>query len=166
MKINLSYLLILPLLFAVVGCSKDNLLDIPNVGIPDNQLNKDLSLAAFPTFNTFKIGKSVNLEVRLETNVEVEISPDSDAQIFILNTETKEWETIQEIPDLGVFEAQTFVLSVKDGGVKEINISMYPNLPNRSEPVTLLIVVTGDILQDGKPTNHKTGAFIIVELKP
>lgn len=154
------------MLFAVVGCSEDNLPGIPNIGMPDNQLNKDLSLVALPTFNTFKTGKSVNLEVLLKTNIEVEISPDSDSQIFVLNSETKEWKEIQEVPDLGIFEPQTFVLSIKDGGVKEISVSVYPDLPNKSKPVTLLIVVTGDILQNGKPTNHKTGAFIVVELKP
>jgi hypothetical protein len=166
MKVKLAFFLILFLLFTIAGCSENNLPDIPDVGTSADQLNKDLRLVAFPTFNTFKIGESIHLEVRLESDIEVEITPDFDAQIFVLNTETKEWQEVQEVPDLGVFEPQTFVLSREDGGIKEISIDLDPDLPNRSETVNLLTVVIGNVLQNGKTTGYKTGASFIVKLKP
>ena len=166
MKTKLVSLLILFSLFVNTGCVKNDPPDLPDIGISTDRLNKDLRLVVFPTFNTFKIGESVNLEVQIESDLEVEISPDSDAQIFALNTKAGEWQKVKEVPDLGVFDPQTFILSHEDGGIQEVSISLYPDLPNRSEPANLLIVVIGNVVQKGKVSDQKVGAYIIVKLRP
>jgi hypothetical protein len=154
------------LLLITAGCSSDRFPNIPETGISAEHLNKELKLTALPAFNTFKIGESINLELRLESNLEVEVSPESDTKIFYLNSETNEWQQVQEIPDLGVFEPQTFVLSLKDNGINEISISLYPSLPIGTKPIYLLIIVTGNVIQEGKVGNRKVGAYIIVKLTP
>jgi len=166
MKVMLKFLIVGFLLFAVSGCIEYDLPDIPDVGVSVDQLNKDLRLIAFSNFNSFKIGESLHLELRVESDREIQVSPDFDSHIFALNAKTKEWQEVQEVPDLGIFESQTFVLSREEGEIREISIDLDPVLSNRSEPVNLLIVVTGNIVEGGKTSDHKVGAYIVIILKP
>lgn len=166
MKWSPACLLILLFPLIVVGCSSNNFPNIPETGIPVEHLNKDLKLIALPAFNTFKIGESINLELRLVSNLKVEVSPESGTQLFSLNSETNEWQQVQEVPDLGVFEPQTFILSLEDNGINEISVSLYPSLPISTKPIDLLIIVIGNVIQEGRISDQKVGAYIIVKLKP
>jgi hypothetical protein len=162
---NFIQLFAVLLLLFLSGCSEKKL-DLPNIGIPDSQINEDLVLEAYSAFNTFKIGEPITLEVRLKSEATVQVSPDSASQIFIQDHRTGSWQVVKEVPDLGVFESQTFVLTSDETGINEISVSIFPKLTPSSKPIDLLIFITGNIIEGEKVTEKKTSSYIIVRLKP
>jgi len=160
------------LLLSVFACIPKKLPDIPDIGIHPDALNKDLQIEIIPSFNSFKIGEPISILVHLISDIEIETSPNFNARMFTMDTETSSWQEVSEISSHGIIKipdemkTSSIVLSLKDNSVRELSVSLYPDLPNRTRPVDLLIIVTGNVIQNGRVSDQKVGAFIIVRLKP
>ena len=166
MKLRLLIFSALFLLVSLYGCSSNKTINLPNAGVPANDLNQDLVIEIVPMFNTFKVGQAVSLLVHLRSEIEVRTTPNFNARLFVLPPESSEWQEIEEVPDLGVFEPVDIVMSKKADGLDEVSFSVFPSIQNEGEPVQLLVIITGDVYMDGQQTDKKVGAYTIVNLKP
>ena len=161
--------LLFPVLFffaALYGCSSSKAIDLPDLGIPVDELNRDLVIDVEPRFNSFKIGQCVDLTIYLKSEIEVRATEHFNARLFVLSSEKSNWQEIQEVPDLGIFEPFGIVMSQKEGSFNFTHHSVCPSVPSQSNPIQLLVLITGDVYKDGQDTGKKVGAYTIVTLKP
>jgi hypothetical protein len=166
MKIHWLIFSVFFFLVSLTGCSSKKAIDLPDAGVPVDELNQDLVIETDPMFNTFKIGQAVSLSVHLNSQIEVRTTDNFNARLFVLSSETSEWQEIEEVPDLGVFEPVDIVMSKKAGSFDDVSFSVFPSIQNIGGSVQLLVLITGDVYADGQKTDKKVGAYTIVNLKP
>ena len=154
------------ILFAsLYGCSGNKALELPDIGIPVDELNQDLIISVDPMFNTFKIGDSVGFLVHLKSEIEVRTTENFNARLFVLSPDS-DWQEIQEVPDLGIFEPVEITMSKRQGGFEDMSFWVYPKIQSQGNSIMLLVFITGDVYQDGRNTGETVGAYTIVNLKP
>ena len=77
-----------------------------------------------------------------------------------------DWQEVQEVPDLGIFEPFEIVLSKKEGGFDKTSVTLFPKIPSQGKTTELLVFITGSIYMNGQDTGQTTSAYTIVSLKP
>jgi len=164
MKSTLKFILIVSFCFLCAGCASNR--DVnplpPKLSVPDGLLNKDLRVTAPAVWNNFKKKEDITLEITLVTNKQIVTAPDFNAEIFLYDDTTKEWEKIK---NLGNYETPPDEIVLHQGGVK-----IMPLLPDFSQILAsqnkVLILVSGNVIENGNKTNKVVGTYIILKLKP
>ena len=111
-KTFLSILLLLS--FLVQGCQFSQNIELPPVpdfGVASNSLNKDLELFLRKSYNTFKIGHTIVLDIHLKSDIRVKPNPNFDARMYLLNKQSNQWE---EVPDFSKNDTGGFFLETND----------------------------------------------------
>jgi hypothetical protein len=167
-KTFLSILLLFSLL--VHGCQYSQNIELPPVpdfGVASNRLNKDLELFLRKSYNTFKIGDTIVLDIHLKSDIQVRPNPNFDARMYLLNRQSNQWE---EVPDFSkndaggiFFDTSDFVLNANNPNAA---ISVHPILDKKEEAITLLIAIKGKVLDANNHEIGWTGSYIVVTLKP
>ena len=166
MKFPYLFLSVVFIFAALYGCSSSKTIDLPDLGIPVDELNRDLVIDVEPGFNSFKIGQCVDLTVYLKSEIEVRATEHFNARLFVLSSEKSDWQEVQEVPDLDIFEPFEIVMSQKEGSLNFTHHSVCPSISNQSNPIQLLVLITGDVYKDGQNTGKKVGAYTVATLKP
>jgi hypothetical protein len=145
------------------GCSRHSkIASMPDLGIPDEEMNRRIRLEVPDGWNTFKIGDGVALNVDNISTEPVSFQYDFGAKIFVL--QDKKWV---EIPNLMKYPEGDLLLYPSQGGpFMQGEADVDPILSDTNQPVTIRIVLIGNIYRDGQITNDQTAAFIDVDLKP
>jgi hypothetical protein len=160
LKNKLSYIIILAI--AISGCANDhqNIPDIPNIGIDSSLLNKDLIIQFFPSVNSFKIGDDITLVAILVThNMKIRVKNNLHTRIFVLDDTNEQWTEVKNKKKY--IDQDYFVLD--DTGFPFL---VTPDLKENGKSLTLLITITGDIMDGDLVTSHITGAYKVVTLNP
>lgn len=182
MSFNLrSKILVLFILAFLSGCLNQTEVNLPDIGIEQNNLNQELEIILLPS-NTYKIDEPIELVVRLHSNVEIYTNYDFGVRMFVLNETSSQWEEVYDPaishPDGSGFElnfiqngfhtgSDNITLSTKDKSkLNQLGINLYPTIKNENKHIKLLIVVSGYIYEDGTITEKKVGAYTIINLKP
>jgi hypothetical protein len=163
-----THKLILLVFFCILstGCGF-NYEEIPlpsDLSIPDSLLNKDLRVKAPATWNKFKKEEdSITLEITLVTSKQIVTSPDFNAVIYLYDNSVKEWGRIK---NLGNYETPPDEIVLNHRG----DIKILPLIPDLSQtPASqnkVLILVSGNVVENGVKTDQVVGAYIILHLKP
>ncbi len=161
-KCNSRIIFFVFLTLFLTNCSPHNLPSIPNIGIPSSELNHDLAVYAPIALNSFKIGKSVGLFVRLKSDIEIETSSDFNARIFVLDNHQRDWKEISQLPDLGIpnvgiFAPQNVIMSLKADGVKDLGISLFPDLRNENSASCPISCFDGEYLSKWTVNQSRCG---------
>lgn len=147
------------------GCSKKpstSEVDMPDIGIPLNELNTKVRLAAPRGWNTFKIGHIIAINVDVISSEQVEFTFDYGARIFIWKD--NQWS---EVPNsMGYPEGDIILPITGNGPFTSGSTSVVPVISNVNEPVTVRIFVIGYIYKNGQITDKRTGAYIDVKVYP
>lgn len=154
----------------LVACAGSTLPDLPYVGVEQNELNKEMEIV-FLQSNSYRINQSIDLVIRLHSNIEVYINSNFGARMFMLNEELNQWEEVYDpvtsySPELDIDLNEVF------GVPDELVIStqypaiFHPKIPIDTKPVKLLIILSGQIYENGVITDRKIGAYSIVSLRP
>jgi hypothetical protein len=148
------------LLFFSVSCSKADHLNGTAQASPDGDVNRTIIMTTPDECNSFKINTIICLAVILQGKDPVLIS------LTMINAFEKinnKWTSI----DNGIDNKQNkFILYPSDDYlVKSNGIFAQPMFDDRSVPITLRFVVTGNIYQNGK-VGTKVSAYADVTLNP
>ncbi len=161
----------------LAGCSPQ----IPDIGVSSKFLNHYLEIRTVPDFNEFKFNESIVLDVMAQTDVEVKVNF-GDTRIFMFDGEVNDWREIKDkgFSGTGIFRdidlfpeysskppdilLSTTCVSIQCKPVETFGID--PDIPNDGKPVDILVVVVGNIYENGIMTDKKTGAYVIFTLKP
>lgn len=176
MKIKVA-LFALTISILLAGCSPQ----IPDVGVSPKYLNRYLEIRTVPDFNKFKFNESIVLDVMVRTDVEVKVNF-RGTRIFMFDDEINDWREIKDkgfsgsgiFRDIDLFPEHsskppdtllsTTCVSTQCKPVETFGID--PDILNNGKPVDILVVVVGNVYENGTMTDKKTGAYIIFTLKP
>ena len=165
MKSTLKLLLITFFCFLSAGCvsNGDTIPLPPNLSIPDGVLNKDLRVTAPANWNNFeKEENSIALLITLVTNKQIVTAPDFNAEIYLYDDTTEEWRKIE---NLGNYKTPPDEIILHQGDIK--GLSVLPDLSQTpASQYKLLILVSGNVVENGYKTNEVVGTYIFLELKP
>jgi hypothetical protein len=155
-----SILMILILLHNCGYHTPSSLSDMPNIGIPREEINTRIRLSAPEGLNTFKIGDAIGLAVEVISNDQVAFDDDYGARIFLRQND--QWTEIDNDFD---YQQGKVLLEPTRGDPFKVGVTVVnPRLPLQSDALTIRIVVVGKIYQKGRITNNKTAAYVDVHL--
>jgi hypothetical protein len=156
--INYIFLLIL-----MVGCRQVSTEpQMPELGIPEDEINSRFLIKAPAGWNTFKVGKVIVLDVEVTSNDQVEFDYANGIRIFAL--EGNEWIEIQNL--MNYPEGSILLSPAKGDPFKTGGVGVVPLLEKSNDKVTLRIVLIGTIYKDGQKTNELTAAYVDILLHP
>jgi hypothetical protein len=166
MKTALKVIIIVFFCFLSAGCTYNNGGEIPvlpNLSIPENMLNKDLRVTAPAAWNDLKKEEDfIDLSINLVTDKQIVTLPDFNAEIYIYDDIAKQWIIIE---NLGNYETPPDEIFMRQGDVK--GLAILPDLSQTTDSQNnLLILVSGNIVENGNKTNKVIGTYIILALKP
>jgi len=182
MNLSRKYKLIVVLmLFLLPSCQAQTEINLPDIGIEQNNLNQELEIILLPS-NTYKIDETIKLVVRLRSNIEIYTNYNFGVRMFILDETLNQWEEVYDpaisYPEGSGFLQDNFlnkfyigsdniILSTKDKGkLNQLGINLHPKTKNKNKHIKLLIVVGGYLYENETVTEQKVGAYTIVNLKP
>jgi uncharacterized protein YcfL len=166
MKSALKYILTAFFCLLLVGCKSNNsdaILPLPTLSVPDSMLNKDLRITAPAIWNDFKKEEnSITLEITLVTSKQIITTPDFNTEIYLYDDTVKEWKKIE---NLGNYKTPPDEIILHQGDIKIMplspDLSKTPDSQNR-----VLILVSGNVVENGSKTDKVIGAYIILHLEP
>ncbi len=154
------------LLSACESFIKADLPPLPDFGITQNIINKDLEILFRPSRgNTFKIGDDVVIDIHLKSDIQVKSDASFLSKLYLLDKKNKKWV---EVPDFisygaaGIFIGTNEIILTPDNPNCSVVVS--PIIENKSDEVTLLVTIKGEVLDNKE--NSWVGSYIIVNLKP
>ena len=173
---NLGYKHILTLLLTLIflsGCLGVALPALPDIGIKQDNLNQELEIVLLQS-NTYKIGEPIDVIVRLRSDIEVHSDNKFAARMFILEDESRQWEEVDD-PVTSYSEELDFDLNDILGGSDEVVLSMennqwgvilHPAIKNKSKHLEFLLILSGQVYENGVAIDRKVGAYKILTLQP
>jgi len=169
---KLCYKHILTLLLTLIflsGCLDIALPAVPDVGIKQDNLNQELEIVLLKS-NTYKIGKPIDVIVRLRSGIEVHSDNKFGARMFILEEESRQWEEVDEpVTSLdlelnGIFGgSDEVVLSMENN---QSMIILDPAIKNKSKHLKFLLILSGQVYENGVAIDRRVGAYKIITLQP
>jgi hypothetical protein len=166
MKLRFDYIKgISLLLLLVTACKAKPTIPadaMPDIGIPPGEMNTKIKLTAPYGWNTFKVGDVVSINVEGISEDQIAFPPDYGARMFIY--ENNQWK---EVANFTTYPDGSIVLSPRKGNpFNDGGTALDPILTDMANPVTLRIILIGNIYRDGQITAEKTAAYIDVNLTP
>jgi hypothetical protein len=167
MKISFSIILLsVFLLSACESFIKSELPPLPDLGITQNILNADLEMLFRPSSdNTFKIGDAIVIDIHLKSDIQVKSDASFLSKLYLLDKKSNKWV---EVPDFISYGAAGILIGTNEIILTPDNpncaIVVSPIVENKSEEVTLLVTIKGEVLDNKK--NSWVGSYIVVNLKP
>ena len=127
------------------------------------EMNTRISLTQVPEFGEAKIGWAFSLLLQNEADRPVWVAWDHNPREFLYSDDLDEWV---EIPDSTVFSSEGEVLPAQGVRAPIILLPVAPYLEPSDTPVQVRVVVVGQIMSEGVPTDEEVGAFIDVMIYP
>ena len=114
------------------------------------------------TINTFKTKESINLVIKVISSDQIWFKSDYGVRLFVY--EDAKWD---EVGNDENYPTGNIILSPADNDAfKNGATVIWPRLPDSTKPVTIRIILVGNVYRDGKMTNEVTAGYIDVNLKP
>lgn len=135
---------------------------MPEIGIPANEMNTKIRISAPEGWNTYKTNDDISLDIKIISEEEIAFPSNYGARLF--TRRNHEWI---EIANLTHYPEGIFLLVPYDN--KPFNIgatSVFPILSDPSEPITIRIILVGNVFKDGQVTDEVTAGYVDVDLKP
>lgn len=136
--------------------------NVPDVDIPVEDLNSQVSVFAPKGWNTFKVNEPIELEIYVTGSEKVIFPPDFGVKTFLYDN--GEWiEVVETVPI--TYPPGDVILPPSNGNpFMAGGARSFPILLDASDPTLLRIFVFGYIYRDGKATDEKVGAYVDVIL--
>jgi len=155
----------------LLGCqqvAQTELPPVPNVDISSDSLNKDLLLFFRKSYNTFKKGEDIVLDIHLKSDIQVKFDSTFEPKIYLLDKQNMKWVEIQDQLSYG----NSLIPLLKEDIVLDTNnpnftVTLHPlfEKQGQNDEATLLIRVTGIVLNHGIEAGQTT-SYITLTLKP
>lgn len=133
-----------------------------SLGLASEAVNSQFTVEAPPNWSTYQIGDGIGLQVKVVGEDEVSFTYDFGARIFTrVDDHWVELENSMRYPEGSI------ILSSRPQPTRKAQIVIVaPVIPADDTPITLRIILFGEIYRDGKRTGETTAASINVDLYP
>jgi hypothetical protein len=159
------FILFTLLIFLVAACGNNgsgSFDTFPDVGIPANEMNKRFIIVAPEAINNFTTNDTVDLVVEVISDDQILFGYDYGARMFIF--ENGDWV---EVPSFVNYpDGKVLLTNSQNDPFKRGYTFVSPTLSDPSKPVTLRIIVIGNIYRDEQITDEVAAAYLDVNLTP
>jgi hypothetical protein len=133
--------------------------------VPYHDLNDKHRVTIPPGLNDFKFGNSIKLELVNETQYPIEFPSDFGITLYYYDESSNKWVEINNIVDYLPFGNKELLPTRKDdsGGLW---FSVYPDVQDFSKPITIRILMVGELVDEESSNEVLVGAYIDVTLVP
>jgi hypothetical protein len=135
------------------------------IPVPYHELNTILRLNTPPGMNDYKFGNSIGFELLNESQVPISLPPDRGIKLYTYDEITEKWV---EINNIGVYlpigNAEIWPASYDGPGDPET--AVYPDIQDFSKPITIRILMVGELADEESSNEVLVGAYIDVTLVP
>ena len=135
------------------------------ISIPYDDLNDMLRLTIPRGLDDFKIGNSIDVELVNDSRDIILFSSDFGINLFTYDVTTDKWVEIKNLVEylpVGDYELHPMSNDSLDGPV----ISVYPELQDFTQSITIRVLIVGEVIREGTPTNVFAGSYIDITLSP
>lgn len=135
------------------------------IPMPYYELNDLLRLVLPPGINDFKFGNSIRLELLNQSKYPIELPSNFGIELYIYDEITEKWVEINNIVDylpLGNKE----LLPTRKNSPGGPGITVYPDIQDFSKPITIRVLMVGELVAEDSSTEVLVGAYIDVTLSP
>lgn len=134
----------------------------PDVGVPQEELNKRLSLKAPREWNSFRIGEPIALSIDNMSDDDIAFDANFGTRVFLFLQDS--WiETSNQVKNY--YNDDIVIHPIKLDWTNTSTIAVLPELVDQPRKVSVRIFIVGNIYEDGVRTDLKTGAFTDVILE-
>jgi hypothetical protein len=135
---------------------------MPDIGIPVEQLNKDIMLQAPKPWNEFKTRSSLFFLV-YPISKRIITFTDRDSKTFLFDD--GKWIELKNVANYGTSEITHILDTSKPDGLNG-TIIVDVDLPEPKKPALLRVFLFGYVYENGAKTDEKVASYIDVNLKP
>lgn len=134
-----------------------------DLGVPESSLNKDLRIIVPANWNSLKKEKDfISMEVILATDKQIIAQSDFNAQIYLHDDSANEWKKIENLAN---YDTPPDEIILHQGDIQGLTI--LPDLSQASASQNnVLILVSGNVMENGVKTDQVVGTYIILKIKP
>lgn len=164
MKSRIKFLLIICMCFLSTSCTakKDTTALPSDLGVPDGSLNNDLRVIVPAHWNTLKKEKDfISMEIVLATDKQIVARSDFNAQIYLYDDSAKEWERIQNLAN---YDTPPEEIILRQDDVQGLTVLLDLSQASASQN-NLLILVSGNVMENGVKTDQVVGTYVILKIK-
>jgi hypothetical protein len=135
------------------------------IPVPYHELNTILRLNTPPGMNDYKFGNSIGFELLNESRVPISLPPDRGIKLYTYDEITEKWVGINNI---GVYLpiGNAEILPASNYGTGVPNTAVYPDIQDFSKPITIRILMVGELADEESSNAGLVGAYIDVTLVP
>jgi hypothetical protein len=157
------FLLLISFNLLLASCkSPPSASDMPELGIPVEEINTKVRISAPAGWNTFKTDDMVVLVVEVISEDPVVFPNDYGAQLFLWNK--GQWVEIDD--DVINPEGEIIVSPVNNDPHNLGSAGVGPVLPDPDKPAWVRIILIGNVYRNNEATNERVAAYIDVHLTP
>lgn len=137
---------------------------------PAINMNTEIVLGIPLDFSTqepleFSVQDRIDLYIENQSENYVQFPPDNNLHFFAYNADDDSWEELENLstysPDI-----PRILYPKSHGKYRPMTVSFSPYISNTTTPVTIRVVVFGEISQDGTLTGEQVGAILDIRLSP
>lgn len=162
---RLQILFVLFALMLATACVlQPELENMPEVGIPPENLNTKVRVIAPRGLNTYKINAPIQLVIYVMGDEAIIFSPDFGVKIFLYKD--GEWTEVVETVPITYLHGDTILPPSQGNSFLSGSARAFPLFPGADHPVLLRIFVLGHVYRDATATDEKVGAYVDVILHP
>jgi hypothetical protein len=151
--------------FVFYGCNTRIPQDIPDIGIPEQEVNSRMSVWVYGAGNNIvvKNNEPIIMGVDVKSPNHIEFSYDYGVRLFLYNDE--KWVEIENAMTYDESVRKEIILPL-EGLNRYGSAGLVPYYPNLKKSMPLRIVLIGRLVDDGEVSEEKTAGYIDVTLKP
>jgi hypothetical protein len=164
MRLKNTLFISLVLVVCIISACKGNVTEktMPDIGVPSNEMNSKLELLAPDGWNKFKSGFPITLAVKGISSDQILFNSDYGARLFIYKDNN--WIEIsngEEYP-----EGSTILYPFENNYLRIAAVNLWPKLQDTTKPVSVRVILVGNVYRNGQMTDEVTAGYIDVNLKP
>jgi hypothetical protein len=149
------------ILFACTS-SPEKMPEFPDIGFLPEQYNTHFIVTAPTMWNTFKIDEGIMVGVEVTGNTPVFFDSDYGAILFILKNDS--WVEVANFAKY--VDTQYLLVPASGNAFKTGSTSVFPILSNKDEVLILRIILIGNLVENGQPTDVRVAGYVDVKITP
>lgn len=135
------------------------------IPVPYHDLNDLFRLTIPPGLNDFKFGNSIHLELVNESQYPIEFPSDFGINLSYYDETSKKWGEINNIVVYLPLGNKELLPTTKDGPGGP-GLTVYPDIQDLSKPITIRVLMVGELADEESSNEVLVGAYIDVTLVP
>jgi hypothetical protein len=138
---------------------------------PAIDMNTKIVLGIPLDFNThkpleFSVRDRIDLYIENQSENYIQFPPDNNLHFYAYNADNDSWVELENLTTTYFPDTPRILYPKSHDKYRPMRTSFHPYISNTTDPITIRVVVFGEISQDGTLTGEQFGAYMDLQLQP